>query len=72
MSDITDYHATLMLFVMDKKEILLLIALGIFAVTIFYKKYFHKNLNSQRKPESNTQLKSGTADDYEPYSDKKE
>jgi len=59
---------------MDRKEIILLIALGIFLAFSIYKKYFRKDLDSHGKSENrgNYPGNSTTDDDYEPYSGKKD
>ena len=57
---------------MDIKEILLLIALGIFSAFSIYKKYFRKDSAGKSGSKDNIDGKSTIVDDYEPYQDKQD
>ena len=53
---------------MDRKEIILLIALGVFAAFSIYKKYIRKDSAGKSESKDNYPGKSATDEDYEPYS----
>ncbi len=60
------------LFRMDVKDIVIYIALGVFAGFSIYRKYIRKNTAGKSESNSNYPGKSITDDDYEPYSDKED
>ena len=57
---------------MDKKEIIILIAVSVYAAYRIYQKYFRKDSKSAgitKSPGTDSPIK-GSDDDYEPYSGK--